>query len=170
MELKNILYITVNKINGHFYFGIHETNPEIFDGYIGEGIYRQSDANKKENKTNPFASAVRKYGYENFKRTTIRIFPGTEEGRQLALDYEAAIVTETLIKSKECYNVRAGGVAGAYRPGKRVYQYDKCGNFLRSYMSAKEAAMCIGCENVPSGKVAIKNCCKGKLETAYGFV
>ena len=38
MELKNIFYITVNQLNGHFYFGVHLTNPDVFDGYIGCGV------------------------------------------------------------------------------------------------------------------------------------
>jgi len=85
MELKNIFYITINLCNGKFYFGVHLTNPEVFDGYIGGGIYRQSLANKDI----AFHKAVRKYGYDNFKRTTIAIFPGTEEGRKQALALEA---------------------------------------------------------------------------------
>ena len=40
MELKYIVYIT----NGKFYIGVHKTNPEVFDNYIGLGIYRQSNA------------------------------------------------------------------------------------------------------------------------------
>jgi hypothetical protein len=40
MELKYIFYITVNTVNGKFYFGVHHTNPDVFDGYIGNGIYR----------------------------------------------------------------------------------------------------------------------------------
>ena len=46
MNLKYILYITINTINGKFYIGVHKTNPEVFDGYIGNGIYRQSEAVK----------------------------------------------------------------------------------------------------------------------------
>jgi len=65
MELKNIVYITVNLCNSKFYFGVHRTNPEVFDGYIGAGIYRQSNATLDT----AFHKAVRKYGYDNFKRT-----------------------------------------------------------------------------------------------------
>ena len=71
MELKYIVYITINLCNGKFYIGVHKTNPDVFDGYIGCGIYRQADANEPY----PFHRAVKKYGYENFKRTTIKIFP-----------------------------------------------------------------------------------------------
>lgn len=70
MELKYIVYITINLCNGKLYIGVHKTNPDVFDGYIGNGIYRQSQANKDY----AFHSAVRKYGYSNFKRITIITF------------------------------------------------------------------------------------------------
>lgn len=37
MELKYIVYITINLCNGKFYIGVHKTNPEVFDNYIGLG-------------------------------------------------------------------------------------------------------------------------------------
>lgn len=42
MKLKYIVYITINLCNGKFYIGVHKTNPEVFDAYIGG--YRQSNA------------------------------------------------------------------------------------------------------------------------------
>ena len=42
MEIKYIVYITINLCNGKLYIGVHKTNPDVFDGYIGNGIYRQS--------------------------------------------------------------------------------------------------------------------------------
>ena len=65
--MKYIVYITINLCNGYFYIGIHRTNPDVFDGYIGCGIYKQSQATLKTS----FHKAVRKYGYNNFRRTTI---------------------------------------------------------------------------------------------------
>lgn len=53
MELKYIVYITINLCNA-------------------TGDY-------------PLHRAVRKYGYENFKRTTIKIFDDTEEGGEKQL-------------------------------------------------------------------------------------
>ena len=64
MELKYIVYITINLCNGKFYIGVHKTNPEVFDNYIGLGIYRQSNATRDY----PLHKAVRKYGYKNFKK------------------------------------------------------------------------------------------------------
>lgn len=75
--MKYIVYITINLCNGKFYIGVHKTNPDIFDGYIGNGIYRASNVKPK---INGFHAAVKKYGYNNFKRTTIQEFPDTEEG------------------------------------------------------------------------------------------
>ena len=59
-----IVYKTTNKINGKIYVGVHRTNPETFDGYIGCGIYRENQATKDY----VLHKAVRKYGYKNFKR------------------------------------------------------------------------------------------------------
>ena len=87
-----IVYITVNILNGHFYFGVHRTNININDGYIGCGIYRQAQAIENY----PFHNAVKKYGYNNFKRTTIKIFDTEKE----AYEFEKLIVTPTLLKSK----------------------------------------------------------------------
>lgn len=105
MEFKNIVYITVNTVNGKFYFGVHRTNPDIFDGYIGCGIYSDNTADEPF----PLHKAVRKYGYKNFKRTTIAIFPDTEEGRKQAFDLEKTLVNSTLLKSRNCYNLALGG-------------------------------------------------------------
>lgn len=171
MELKWILYITINQCNGKFYIGVHETNPDIFDGYIGLGIYRESDAKRKRRENNAFANAVIKYGYNNFKRTTIKIFPGTKEGKEMAYLYEELLVTETLIKSKQCYNTSSGGEMGGMLSFKRVYKYDISGNFLQSYSCAKEAALNLpNVENIISAKTAIKNCCLGQTKSAFGFV
>ena len=70
-----IVYKTTNIINGKIYVGVHRTNPDVFDGYIGCGVTHKD---KKEN-VKGFPAAVKKYGYENFKRETIKIFPDTEQ-------------------------------------------------------------------------------------------
>lgn len=162
MKMKYIVYITINQCNGKFYIGIHETNPEVFDGYIGCGIYRQNGATKDF----PFHKAVRKYGYENFKRTTIQIFDTKEEAR----NFEALLVNSTLLKSKQCYNVAQGGMGTVDDSFcKRVYQFSLNGEFLRSYKSAREAAKNIDESNQDVIRVAIKNNCYGKTQSSYGY-
>lgn len=166
MELKNIVYITVNLCNGKFYFGVHETNPEVFDGYIGDGIYRQSLANKDV----AFHKAVRKYGYDNFKRTTIQIFPGTPEGRKQAFDLEERLVTETLLKSKNCYNVALGGSGSVkLEERKKIYMFDLNGNYLRSFSCVRDAARHLNLSDEYSTLKSIRNNCLGISNSACGY-
>lgn len=162
MELKYIFYITVNSINGKFYFGVHKTNPDVFDGYIGLGIYRQSQATKDI----AFHRAVRKYGYQNFKRTTIKIFDSEEE----AFEFEKLVVTPTLLRSKQCYNTTIGGIGGGNEVQKKtVYQFSLKGEFIRSYKSAREAAMCVSPNNQDTIRNSIKNCCLGTSYSSCGY-
>ena len=166
MELKYIVYITINLCNGKFYIGVHKTNPNVFDGYIGLGIYRQSNATKNY----PLHKAVKKYGYNNFKRTIIKIFEGDENGRKQAYNLEAVLVNETLLKSKNNYNVALGGNGGAnINTLKKVYMFDLKGSYLRSFKSAREAAIFIDEYNQDSIRNAIKNNCLGITSSSNGF-
>ena len=164
MELKYIFYITINTINGKFYFGVHRTNPNVFDGYIGGGIYRLSNATKDF----AFHRAVRKYGIESFKRTTICEFPDTEEGKQQALALEKTVVNSTLLRSKNCYNTALGGESSENKT-KTVFMFDLKGEFLRSFKSVKDAALSLNIDNVTSVISAIKNNCLGTAQSAYGY-
>lgn len=165
MELKYIVYITINLCNGKFYIGIHKTNPKVFDGYIGNGIYRQGDATESF----PFHKAVRKYGYNNFKRTIIKIFPYTEEGKKQALDLEAILVNETLIKSKSVYNIALGGNNSTIDSYKKIYMYDLKGEYLRSFKGSREAAAFIGQSDIMTVMHAIRNNCEGKTQSSFGY-
>lgn len=161
--MKYIVYITTNLCNGKLYVGVHKTDPKIFDGYIGCGIYRPQQATRDYT----LHKAVRKYGYENFRRTTIQEFPDTEEGKKEAYALEAAIVTETFIKSKNVYNSALGGRESLLESSMmKVYQFTLDGNFVQSYKCALDAARAIGEE---SGKLSIAECCRGRIQTAYGY-
>jgi len=46
-----------------------------------------------------------------------------------------------------------------------INQFDRLGNFLRSWNSAKDAAAKLG-----KSRGTITNCCKGNLNSAYGYV
>lgn len=163
--MKYIVYITINLCNGKFYIGVHRTNPEIFDGYIGNGIYRQSEVNKNR----PFHKAVRKYGYNNFKRTIIRIFPDTEKGKELAYKLEKVLVTETLLKSKQTYNVALGGEGGIGSEQRTIYLYDLKGNYIRSFKNAKLAAQFINPQEEYNTLKAIRNNCLGISNSSFGY-
>ena len=162
--MKYIVYITINLCNGKFYIGVHRTNPNTFDGYIGCGIYRASQATKDY----ILHKAVRKYGYENFKRTIIKIFPDNEEGRKQAFELEAILVNETLLKSKSTYNT-ALGESATENLMKTVYMFDLNGNYLRSFKSAIEAAAYIQPDNQDNVRAAIKNNCLGTTSSSYGY-
>jgi hypothetical protein len=164
--MKYIVYITINLCNGKFYIGVHRTNPDTFDGYIGCGIYRASQATKDY----VLHKAVRKYGYKNFKRTTIKIFPDTEEGRKQAFELEAILVNETLLRSKSTYNTALGGRESSTEDlFKTVYMFDLNGNYLRSFKSAREAAAYIQPENQDNARASIKNNCLGISTSSYGY-
>lgn len=86
----HFVYKTTNKINGHYYYGVHNTN-NLDDGYIGSGA--------------ALKVAVKKYGVENFEREIIKFFDTMDE----AFKYESKIVNENLIKDNKCYNEQVGG-------------------------------------------------------------
>ena len=161
-----IVYITVNILNGHFYFGVHRTNININDGYIGCGIYRQAQAIENY----PFHNAVKKYGYNNFKRTIIKIFPDTKDGKTKAFLFEKELVNETVLKSDNCYNIAIGG-SGGINPSlyKKVYKFDLNGNYLRSFKNCKLAAEDLNVKNVISATKAIRNNCLGATNSAYNY-
>ncbi len=83
-------YKITNLINEHYYYGIHSTN-NLNDGYMGSGV--------RLNK------AYKKYGIENFTKEILKFFNSRKE----ASDYEAEVVTETLIRKDDCYNMIVGG-------------------------------------------------------------
>ena len=166
MELKNIVYITVNLCNGKFYIGVHRTNPEVFDGYIGSSIYRQSNATQDT----AFHRAVRKYGYDNFKRTTIQVFPDSEEGKRQAYNLEAQIVNSTLLKSKNCYNTALGGFGSVdLEEKKTVYMFDLKGNYLRSFECVRDAARFLELEDELTALKSIRNNCLKISNSSHGY-
>jgi group I intron endonuclease len=93
MHKYHLVYKVVNTINGKFYIGIHSTN-DIYDGYMGSG--------------NAICDAVKKYGVENFKKEILNIC----DTRDDALLIEKQLVTEDLVKSDICYNLKTGGSSG----------------------------------------------------------
>lgn len=133
--MKHIVYITVNKINNKVYIGVHQTeNPDIFDNYLGCGVYANSPKTYRKCNT-PFAAAVHKYGPKNFRRYTLKIF----DTRKEALQLEGILVDEKFIKKTSNYNCIVGGGAPPIL-AKKIYQYDLSGKLIKEWPSLKSAA------------------------------
>lgn len=136
--MKYIVYLTINKkskINeiNRIYCGVHQTNdPEVFDGYIGCGVYINQPSTYMYPKT-PFQYAVKKYGVDSFTRETLYIFDTAEE----AYKKEAEIVDQNFIKQDHVYNACLGGLSGTHY--KKLYQFDLKGNLIKVWELSKEA-------------------------------
>ena len=83
-------YKITNLINGHFYYGVHNTN-NLDDGYMGSGTRLHY--------------AYKKYGIENFNKEILKYFDTMDE----AFQYEHQIVNEEMISNPNCYNIQIGG-------------------------------------------------------------
>lgn len=81
--------------------GVHKTN-NLNDGYIGNGIYKKSDAKSRDTL---FCRAVRKYGYPCFERNILDFFDDYND----ALKEEEWIVNKKWVKDKSNYNTAVGG-------------------------------------------------------------
>lgn len=140
-----IVYKTTNIINGKIYIGVHYTNPDIFDGYIGCGVTHKGPKKHKRG----FPAAVLKYGYSNFKRETLKIFPDTEEGMIEAYKYEAELVTPEFVKSSDNYNLTVGGrISMCWANETEVAQYTLDGKFIRTWPSIKKAQQELGLTSI----------------------
>ncbi len=139
--MKYIVYQTVNKINNKIYIGVHGTEIDEFDGYLGNGININRPSTYEHPKT-PFQFAVRKYGVKNFVRTTIKEFDIEDEAYAL----EAELVNEDFLKREDVYNLALGGRLNEdnlHNPKKEVHMYDLDGNYVRSFSGINAAAQTI---------------------------
>lgn len=103
MENQKYIYVyqTICETNGKSYIGIHSTD-DLNDGYIGCGVYMQSDARKN---SYLFHKAVRKYGYNSFKKHVLSFYDTYEE----ALQEEKYLVDKKWVKKDDNYNTALGG-------------------------------------------------------------
>lgn len=156
---KYIVYKTTNKINGYIYIGVHRTNVDINDGYIGCGLYNCINWSKQF-RHYKFHNAVKKYGISNFVRETLFEFEDTESGKRAAYKKEAELVNREFLKRKDVYNTCLGGKVPSSILEKEVAQYELNGTFLRTYHSIAHASQMTGISD--SG---IQSACSG--ETKY---
>lgn len=115
--MKYIVYQTTNKINGKLYVGVHKTiNPNVFDNYVGNGI---KIGYSLENPKTVYQHALKKYGYDNFVRTTLFVYDTLEE----AYAKEGEIVNADFVKNDNNYNTSIGGIIAPII-FKSVYQFN----------------------------------------------
>lgn len=145
--MKYIVYLTTNlksKVNNtnKIYIGVHKTeNPDIFDGYLGCGVYVNRASTYMYPKT-AFQYAVKKYGVNSFKRQILFIYDNPLD----AFNKEKELVTSEFIKQPFTYNIAIGGIGGSlYKQlpewyTKPLYQFDKCGNLVNKWKSTLEAS------------------------------
>lgn len=88
-----IVYKTTNLVNGKFYIGKHQTH-NLDDGYLGSGKLLKR--------------AIEKYGFSNFKREVLFHCQSKDELESK----ERELVTEDLVNSSDCYNLKLGGEGG----------------------------------------------------------
>lgn len=148
--MKYIVYITTNLVNNKIYIGVHGTeNPDIFDGYLGNGLSIK-DKYLMNHPKEPFHYAVKKYGVKNFQRKTIKVFDTIQQ----ALEMEKEIVNEDFIRRKDTYNVTiGGGLPPTYK--KTIYQYTIKGEFVKQWSSIRDAASFYECSESCIGRAVL---------------
>lgn len=151
-KIKWIVYCTTCIVNNKIYVGVHKTNPEIFDGYIGDNCYINRPSTYEKGKYK-FHKAVKKYGVKNFKRAIISIFDNEDD----AFALEADIVNEDFLKRTDVYNTALGGRCGS-SVSQRIacYQYDENGIFIKKHNSYLDASIEMS-RNLRSIQRAIKD-------------
>lgn len=163
--MKYIVYSTVCTVNNKIYIGVHKTiNPDVFDGYIGNGININKPNTYKKSKT-PFQYAVNCYGIDKFKRTILQVFDTAEEAFKL----EAELVTEEFVKRTDNYNLKVGGEGGC-SPTRlvKVYMYDLEGNFVQEFESAFDCNRYFDI-NAKNGSAVLKAIRLGQTLHGYQF-
>lgn len=88
------IYKTVNQSNGKFYLGKHITR-DPYDSYLGSGA--------------ALKCAIEKYGKESFKKDVLFIY----DNKASMDEKEREILTECLLNSETCYNMKPGGDGGS---------------------------------------------------------
>lgn len=144
-KMKYLVYLTYCIASKKYYVGVHMTkDPNIWDFYLGNGIYTNRPASYKK-ATTPLKRAVCKYGINSFRRIILAIFNTKEE----AYNLEALIVNESFIKSSNTYNIKLGGSGGCPEVlKKKIYMYDSNGEFVKEFNTLKECM----CEIAPHAK------------------
>lgn len=175
MKKEYCVYVHINKVNGKQYIGITSQKPQ------------RRWRNGKGYLQNPhFKSAIEKYGWDGFEHYVLMAGLTKEQ----AVRWEQALIAQwDTTNPDKGYNVGLGGegtnsVSNKTREKMRIRnfkwyanhpeakerrwhgieQYDRNGNWMRSFESILEATQVTGI-----GHSCIIRCCKGKGHTAGGY-
>lgn len=149
--MKYIIFLTTNLKSrvgalNKIYIGIHKTeDPEIFDGYLGDGVYRDQATSFMYPKT-PFQYAVKKYGVDSFFRSILYVYDSEQE----AYSKLKEIVDSNFLKQSFVYNYELQILE------KPIYQFDQLGNKLKKWESFEDLINFTGYPKV-SFDIAIKD-------------
>ena len=136
--MKFIVYCTTCVVNGKIYVGVHKTeDPYKFDGYIGCGISKINQYYILHPIT-VFHKAVKKYGYNKFKRAVLHIYDNEES----AFLKEAEIVNLDFLKRHDTYNTAIGGRGGSNLSHPK--QYDINGVFIKDFLCVEDIVKELG--------------------------
>lgn len=141
-NIKFIVYLTVNIANKKIYIGVHKTDVNDFDGYLGCGVVT-TQPNTYQNSSTHFQYAVKKYGVKNFLRFTLYEFDTEEEAYKM----EELLVTEEFVKRENTYNMMIGGKNWVNNQKKKVYMYDLDGIFEKEFDSVNDAGRYLNLKN-----------------------
>lgn len=163
--MKWIIYQTINIVNKKIYIGVHKTDSDMYDYYIGCGVRTNVPSSYKNSKT-PFQYAVNKYGVKSFIRTTLYTFDNEID----AYLKEAEIVNLEFISREDTYNLILGGRLNTNHANqyKKVYMYSLDGTFIREFETVLEANKFLNPGATTSGHIS-RNIKKGYLTKGYQF-
>lgn len=157
--MKYIVYQTININNNKIYIGVHKTeDPNVFDGYLGCGVYINSPSSYMNPHTS-FQYAVKKYGTKSFKRTIIKVFDTLEDAFKL----ERELVNYDFINRSDVYNSALGG-QGGNQSFIKINQFSLDGKLIKKWNSIMEASEFIGVYHTAICRAyKYKGSCKGFL-------
>ena len=153
--MKYFVYKTICIPTGKYYIGVHSERIKS-DGYIGCGVCSNGTALslKKKGITSAFIDSVIKYGYNNFKREILKEFDSIEE----AYIYEEKLVTKKLILSKDCLNIKIGGIGGInINTSKEIEIINSETGVCYKFDSQSDCANFLGLKNISGKKRFLKN-------------
>lgn len=128
--MKYIVFITTNLKTNQIYVGLHPTkNPEVFDGYLGNGIYVDQANTFKYPKT-PLQFAVKKYGVSTFKRFTLFVCDTLEEAFA-----KKAMFGNDFINQPNVYNTQS-----TITKPSTLYQFNSDKELVTTWKYEEEAA------------------------------